>query len=81
MSVWRKKNFGLMQSAIARKIVAPLFLTTCGAFVARGVLYWFLSRTRLIVERLGGRVSCESDEGKGATFEFTLPSGEVKQWQ
>ena len=28
---------------------------------------------RLIVERLGGRVSCESDEGKGATFEFTLP--------
>ncbi len=29
---------------------------------------------RLIVERLGGRVSCESDEGKGATFEFTLPA-------
>lgn len=28
---------------------------------------------RLIVERLGGRVSCESNEGQGATFEFTLP--------
>lgn len=26
MSVWRKKNLGLMQFTIARKIVAPLFL-------------------------------------------------------
>jgi len=29
---------------------------------------------RLIVEKLGGRVWCESEEGKGATFIFTLPA-------
>ena len=45
MSVWRKKNFGLMQSAIARKVAVPLFLSACGAFVALFVFYWFLSRT------------------------------------
>jgi signal transduction histidine kinase len=28
---------------------------------------------RLIVERLGGSVSCESEEGVGSTFRFTLP--------
>jgi len=29
---------------------------------------------RLIMEQLGGRVSCESQEGRGSTFTFTLPS-------
>ncbi len=29
---------------------------------------------RLIVEQIGGRVGCESDEGRGATFYFTVPS-------
>jgi signal transduction histidine kinase len=28
---------------------------------------------RLIVERLSGRVWCESEEGRGSTFIFTLP--------
>lgn len=28
---------------------------------------------RLIVERFGGDVSCESEEGRGSTFAFTLP--------
>lgn len=32
-----------------------------------------LYAVRLIVERLGGRVWCESDEGRGATFALTLP--------
>jgi signal transduction histidine kinase len=31
---------------------------------------------RLIVERLGGKVRCESAEGKGSTFLFTLPLSE-----
>ena len=28
---------------------------------------------RLIVEKFGGEVRCESEEGKGSTFIFTLP--------
>jgi signal transduction histidine kinase len=31
---------------------------------------------RLIMEQLGGRVWCESEEGAGATFRFTLPRAE-----
>ncbi len=28
---------------------------------------------RLIVERFGGRIVCESEEGRGTLFRFTLP--------
>jgi signal transduction histidine kinase len=28
---------------------------------------------RLIVERFGGRITCESQEGEGSTFTVTLP--------
>jgi histidine kinase len=31
---------------------------------------------RLIVEQLGGRVWCESEEGRGSLFGFTLPAVE-----
>jgi PAS domain S-box-containing protein len=33
-----------------------------------------LALVRLIVEHSGGRVWCESEEGRGATFTFTLPA-------
>lgn len=33
-----------------------------------------LHLVRLIVEHAGGRVWCESEEGRGATFAFTLPA-------
>jgi len=29
---------------------------------------------RLIIEQFGGRVWCKSEEGRGATFVFTLPT-------
>jgi signal transduction histidine kinase len=28
---------------------------------------------RLIVERFGGQIACDSAEGRGATFRFRLP--------
>jgi signal transduction histidine kinase len=33
-----------------------------------------LHLVRLIVEQAGGRVWCESEEGRGAQFSFTLPA-------
>jgi signal transduction histidine kinase len=33
-----------------------------------------LHLVRLIVEQAGGRVWCESEEGRGAVFSFTLPA-------
>ncbi len=32
-----------------------------------------LSFARLVVQRFGGRIWCESEEGRGSTFAFTLP--------
>ena len=34
-----------------------------------------LHLVKLIVEKSGGRISCESEENKGSTFQFTLPFG------
>ena len=36
-----------------------------------------LAISREIVERLGGTITCESMEGKGSTFLFTIPLGEA----
>jgi PAS domain S-box-containing protein len=36
-----------------------------------------LHLVRLIVEHSGGRIWCESEEGRGATFTFTLPAHEA----
>ena len=36
-----------------------------------------LHLVRLIVEQSGGRIWCESEEGHGAAFTFTLPVEEV----
>ncbi len=33
-----------------------------------------LHLVRLIVERHGGAVTCESEEGRGTTFRFTVPA-------
>ena len=38
-----------------------------------------LHLVRLIVRRFGGEVSCESDEGRGATFSFELPAADVAE--
>jgi signal transduction histidine kinase len=37
-----------------------------------------LSIVRRIVEKLGGQVGVESEEGKGSVFSFTLPGSEVE---
>ena len=37
-----------------------------------------LSIVRRIVEKLGGQVGVESEEGKGSTFSFTLPAPEAE---
>jgi len=37
-----------------------------------------LAISREIVERLGGTISFESEEGKGSTFSFTVPLGEYE---
>jgi len=36
-----------------------------------------LSISRELVERMGGTIACESQEGRGSTFSFTVPLGEV----
>ena len=38
-----------------------------------------LHLVRLIVEQAGGRVWCESEEGQGAVFSFTLPVAPQKE--
>ena len=40
-----------------------------------------LHLVRLIVEQAGGRVWCESEEGMGSTFAFTLPAMATEEKQ
>ena len=38
-----------------------------------------LAHIRALIRRMGGRIACQSDPGKGTTFSVWLPHGESKQ--
>jgi PAS domain S-box-containing protein len=37
-----------------------------------------LAICRELVERMGGAIACDSEEGRGSTFSFTIPFGDVR---
>ena len=73
------------ESAESRRIVSILFCDVVGSTelgerldpeALRTLLTRYYRRAQSIVERHGGTIRVESEEGKGASFIFTIPASQ-----